>query len=225
MKACQMTELWILGLDTLQTGSLALLPALRPPRASTNPLFSAAPQRLLQRFSITQSRVQNRREPAKQLIWTQARVEMGDMHAAGSHPARTLGLCAAHKAPGHHRGSPSCARGAGKGRVSGLVGRVGALKSSPYANLRAGLAEIPNTPRGAPRGCCTLEGWPAGRRRGSQAACPQPAKSPDLPPSPRPRPTPSQLAPLLAQLAPCPSEDHGDHDRVAQRAWTRSILR
>ena len=129
---------------------------------------------------------------------------MGELHAAGSHPAQNLGLCAAHKAPGHHRGSPSCARGAGKGRVSGLVGRVGALKSSPYANLRAGLEEIPNTPRGAPRGCCTLEGWPAARRRGSQAACPQPAKSPDLPPSPRPRPAPSQPAPLLAQLAPCP---------------------
>ena len=128
--------------------------------------FSAAPQRLLQRFSVAQRHVQNRREPAKQLIWTQARVEMGDMHAAGSHPARTLGLCAAHKAPGHHRGSPSCARGAGKGRVSGLVGRVWALKSSPYANLRAGLAEIPNTPRGAPRGCCTLEGWPAGPKKG-----------------------------------------------------------
>ena len=32
--------------------------------------------------------------------------------------------------------------------MSGLVGRVGALKSCPYANLRAGLAEIPKPPRG-----------------------------------------------------------------------------
>ena len=69
---------------------------------------------------------------------------MGDLCTAGSHPARKLGLCAARGGAERHRRSPSCARRAGKGRVSGLGGRVGVLKSCPYANLRAGVAGIPN---------------------------------------------------------------------------------
>ena len=121
-KALQVTECggyW--GWTRSRLAVWRLLPALCPPRASTNHIFSASPERLLQRLAIAQSAIQNRREPAKQLIWTQQRAEMGDLHAAGSHPAQKLGLCAAHKAPGHHQGSPSCAHGAGKGRVSGLV--------------------------------------------------------------------------------------------------------
>ena len=155
---------WILGLDPLQTASLAASAGPLPPSSVDQSPFSAASERLLQRLAIEQSVKYLEPSRACQTAYldsAQARVEMGDMHAVGSHPARTLGLCAAHKAPGHHRGSPSCARGAGKGRVSGLVGRVGALKSCPYANLRAGLAEIPNTLGGHPE---VVALWRAGLR-------------------------------------------------------------
>ena len=125
-----------------------LLSALNPPRASTNHLFSAAAERLWQRLAPSKSTLENGPEPAKQLIWTQPGVWMRDLHTASSHPARKLGLCAPHEAPERHGRSPSCARRAGKGRVSGLVGRVGVLKSRPDANLRMAMAKMPRTPRG-----------------------------------------------------------------------------
>ena len=140
-----------------------LLPALCPPRASTNHLFSAATERLLQRLAPLKNTLENRPEPAKQLIWTQPGVWMGYLYTAGSHPARKLGLCAARGGPERHRRSPSCARRAGKGRVSGLGGRVGVLKSCPYANLRAGVAEIPNPPRRPNALHQLFRGLPAGR--------------------------------------------------------------
>ena len=90
----------------------------------------------------------NGQKPAKHAFPTQEGVGMKGLRAAGPHPARILGLNIAHEAPERQRRSPSCARRAGKGRVSGLGGRVGALKSRPDANLRAGMADIPNPPRG-----------------------------------------------------------------------------
>ena len=160
-----------------------LLSALNPPRASTNHLFSAAAERLWQRLAPSKSTLENGPEPAKQLIWTQPGVWMRDLHTAISHPARKLGLCAPHEAPERHGRSPSCARRAGKGRASGLGGRVGVLKSCPYANLRAGLAEIPTPPRMA----ADLGGWLSVAGLGWPAACHQPATEAPFPPIPDPR--------------------------------------
>ena len=125
-----------------------LLPALCTPRASTNPSFFCVPERLLQRLPPSQNAVENRPEPAKQLIATQPRVEMRDLHTSGSHPTGKLEICAGPEAPGHHRGSPSCARRAGAESASGLVGRTGALKSCPNARGRADLPDMPNQPAG-----------------------------------------------------------------------------
>ena len=86
---------------------------------------------------------------------------MGYLYTAGSHPARKLGLCAARGGPERHRRSPSCARRAGTGRVSGLVGRVGALKSCPNAGGRADMPDMPNQPGGL---CAWSALWRAGGR-------------------------------------------------------------
>ena len=48
-----------------------------------------------------------------------------------------------------------------EGRLGMIVGRVGALKSCPYANLRAGLAEIPRPLGGKTHTLQSLAGWPA----------------------------------------------------------------
>ena len=138
------------GWTRLRLAVWRLLSALNPPRASTNHLFSAAAERLWQRLAPSKSTLENGPEPAKQLISTQTGAWMRDLHAGGPHPARKLGLCTAREGAKRHKRKPSCARRAGKGRVSRLGGRVGALMSCPCANLRAGLAEIPNTPRGHP---------------------------------------------------------------------------
>ena len=120
-----------------------------------------AQMRLLRHLTPSQNAVENRPEPAKQLIWTQPGVWMGDLHTAGSHPARKLGLCAAREGPERHQRSPSCARQAGNGRLTGLEGRVGALKSCPNAGGRADMPDMPNQPGGL---CACVALWRAGGR-------------------------------------------------------------
>ena len=148
-------------MDPLHTGSLAASASPQPPRASTKHLFSAATGRLWQRLAPAKNTLENRPEPAKRLIWTQPGVCMRDLHPAGSPPARKLGLCAPRGAPERHRRSPSCARRVRKGRVSGVVGRVGALKSCPNAGGRADMPDMPNQPG---RKLAVVALWRAGGR-------------------------------------------------------------
>ena len=148
LETWQAKEWWILRLDPLHTGSLAGSASPLPPPRVDKALFSSATERLWQRLAPSNGTVENVTKPAKQLISTQTGAWMRDLHAGGPHPARKLGLCAAREGAKRHKRKPSCARRAGKGRVSRLGGRVGALTSCPCANLRAGLAEIPKPPRG-----------------------------------------------------------------------------
>ena len=92
----------------------------------------------------------------------------------------------------------------GEGKGVRACGSRGGTDELPMCQPARRVGRNTQHPSGAPLVCCTLKGWPAGRKRGSLAGCPLPAKPQDLPPAPRPRPAPSQPAPLLAQLAPCP---------------------